>query len=224
MTLLGSQRTARVDLSVPMFGAWYADVEIETGAAPVPGSRLTLTVGDWSGVGTVLPGQVGEDFAAHPHLVIAAGVGWDAPLPPRAYQSDVGTRLSTVLRDLATDAGEAFAALPPDVSLGAAPVVRPGSAPGAPITGRSVLLGLWRAGYVPPWWVGGDGLTVLGQRPTGAAKGRMDIMRRDAGVGWKLLGIDAPTGFLPGLTIEGQVIRRLVVRETGSALSAEVWT
>jgi hypothetical protein len=221
-----------------MFGTWFADVVLENAtAAPTAGSRLTLAVGTGatalSLVGTVLPGLTGLDFAAQPHVAVAGGVGWDTPLGPRSYQSDAGTRLATVLRDLAnvtgepartTDTGETLASLPPDVSLGAAPVVRPGSAPGAPVTGGSILLALWKAKALPPWWVRGDGLTVFGARPTGQVTGRVDVMRRDAGVGWKLLGIDGPAGFLPGLAIEGQTIKRLVVRETGSTMVGEVWT
>lgn len=221
MSTLGASRVATVDLDVPMFTGWYADVVLETGALPAVGSRLTLTVADLPLLGTVL--RSGFDLVDQPHAVVVGGAGWDLPLDGRAYQSDAGVRLATVLRDLAKDTRETYAALPADRSIGRN-CIRQGSTAAAPQPGRAMLLTLWRHGLLPPWWVRGDGLTVFGPRPTGAATGRADITKRDSSVSLKMVGVDSPAGFLPGLTIEGATIRRLVVKESAGSLMANVWT
>lgn len=232
MSTLGAQRTATTDLDVPMFAGWYADTILEAGDAPPVGASLMLTVADLSLLGTVI--RSGLDFVGQPHAIVVGGAAWDLPLGSRTYQSDAGVRLATVLRDLLADVnaaaqaagyarGEAYAALPADRSLG--PIYdRPGSTDAAPQTGRAALLTMWRARVLPPWWIRGDGATVFGARPGGAATGRADITGRDSGVGLKIVGIDSPAGFLPGRTVEGATVRRLAARETSGSLNARAWT
>lgn len=224
MTTLGSQRASSVHLAIPGYGTARANVVFETGAAPAAGPA-TLTMYGLVMAGTIVRPDI--DAPDLPHAVWVNGAGWDAPLPARSYYSANGVRVATVLRDLATDTGEVFA-VDPAVTVGTATVghwyARRGSTPTEPSTGRQALLTLWRLGYVPPWWVDGQGRTNFGTRPGGAAVGRADVMRRDASVGLRVFGCDDPAGFLPGTTLEGVTTRRLVVKETGGgALVGEAW-
>lgn len=224
MTTLGTQRTARTTLVIPGYGTARANVVFENGAAPIAGPA-TLTMYGLAMTGTIVRADI--DATDLPHAVWVNGAGWDTPLGARSYQSGNGVRVSTILRDLARDAGETFA-VDPIATVGAAVVgnwyARRGSTPTEPSTGRMAMLALWRLGYVPPWWVDGQGRTNFGPRPGGAAVGRADVMRRDASVGLRVFGCDDPSGFLPGTTLEGVTTRRLVVREAGGgAVVGEAW-
>lgn len=221
MSTLGAQTVSRCEFAIPMYGTSRGDVIPETGAPPAVGARLTLTLAGLPVVVTVVTS--GSDGPDNAHVVVKTGVGWDVPLVGRSYESAAGVRLATVLRDLARDAGETFAAFPPDKAIGFV-YDRPGSTAAHATTGRAVLAMLWRLKHIPPWWVDLDGRTQFGPRPAGAVVGRVDVIRRRAQVGLRVLGIDAPAGFLPGRTIEGTVIRKLVIQEKASSLTAEAYS
>jgi hypothetical protein len=221
MSTLGASTVSRSRLTIPFYGTAFADVVPETGGPPAVGAKLTLTLAGLAAAMTVT--RSGTDSPDSPHVTLVSGAGWDKPLRARSYQADGGVKLSTILRDLATDTGEQFAALPPDRVVGTA-YFRPANSIAAPSTGRMALSALWRRGLVPPWWVDGPGLTRFDARPSGAATGRADVMRRDASVGLRVVGVDAPAGFLPGTSIEGVITRRLVVREAAHGLTLEAWS
>lgn len=235
MSTLGSATCARALLFYPFSGGWRADGVLDGGAVPTPGPGQTLTIGDLPVVGTVI--RPALDAPDKPHFVMLGGAGWDTPMPSApTYQQDAGVRLSTVLTDLATltrstptdpTTGETFELLTPDIAIGtayAAPMPRAGQV----LRVRDALAALVRAGYVQPWRVDPDGVTRFGPR-SGVlvpAATRQTLIQRDAGVGVALLGVDAPSAFLPGNTcsaLDGATIRRLVVTETAGKLEAEVW-
>jgi hypothetical protein len=221
---LGALRISASLTLIPEYGSARCDAVLEAGTTPAIGPAL-LTLADLTLAGTIVAADL--DAPDLPHAVWVNGAGWDLPLPARSYQSDAGVRLLTVLRDLLADvnaiaaarsyAAESFFALPSDVPIGSW-YLRP-----LGTTGREALACLRRAGWVGPWWVAPDGSTRFGGRPGGAATARQDIMRRNAGVGVRIFGLDSPASFLPGTTLEGVVTRRLVVRERAKSLSAEAW-
>jgi hypothetical protein len=135
---------------------------------------------------------------------------------PTSYFSDAGVRLSTVLKDLANRAGETIEQ-PADRTLEphyAVPAMRV----------REALSALQRAGYAPPWRVDPDGVTRFGDRTPVEFTGRATVMRRNAALGLAVVGLENPAGLLPGNTLEGATIVRLVVQETSGKLTAEVWS
>ena len=225
MSTLGSLRISASTTSIPEYGTARADVLLEAGAAPAIGPA-TLTLADLSLAGTILTADL--DAPDLPRAVWVNGAGWDLPLPGRAYGSDAGVRLSTVLADLLADvnvaasakgyAAESFAALPAD-----APIDRLDLRPDG-VSGREVLGSLKRAGLVGPWWVAPDGSTHFGARPTGTPTARATVMRRNAAVGLRVFGLDSPASFLPGTSVEGVVTRRLVIRERAASLTAEAYS
>lgn len=229
MSTLGTQRIARVNLSIPYYGTARADVVPENGAAPTVGASA-LTIVDLVLKGGILRADI--DAPEQPHAVWVSGPGWDLPLAGRSYKASV--QLKTILADLLSDvsaacakegyAAESYAAMPSNAAIaGCSGYVRLASTDKAPRTGRMALASLWRAGLIPPWWVAPDGSTHFDARQSGAAVGRNDIMRRNAAVGMRWFGCDSPVGFLPGTTLEGAATSRLIVKESAGSLTAEAW-
>lgn len=235
MSTLGTAPVRSLSLTWPSAGAWRADVTLDGGAsgetAPAVGERVTLTVGGASGsrafVGTVI--HSGLDAPGLPHVVLQGGAGWErAVASPLAYQSDVGVRLSTVLRDLATRAGETIEQ-PTDRTIGSAYALH-ASRYADPMRLRDALASLARVGALGPWRADPDGVTRFGARSTDgqAVSVRATILRRDSGVGLVVLGIDDPSGIAPGMlapvaATETAAIGRIVVVESSGKLEAEAW-
>ena len=229
MSTIGTQRIARVNLSMPYYGTARADVIPENGDAPAVGPS-TLTIVDLALVGGILRADI--DAPEKPHAIWVSGPGWDLPLAGRSYKASV--QLKTILADLLSDvsaactkegyAAESYAAMPANATIaGCSGYVRLASTSKAQRTGRMTLASLWRAGLIPAWWIAPDGSTHFDSRPSGVSVGRNDIMRRNAAAGMRWLGCDSPVGFLPGTTLEGVMTSRLVVKENGGSLTAEAW-
>jgi hypothetical protein len=220
VSTLGAAKIHKLALDVPLYGAWRADVVLEQGA--VPSGKVTLTAGDLSLAGTVLRADV--DAPSKPHAVVVGGLGWETTVAtPPSYQSDAGVKLSSVLKDLAARANETIEQ-PADVVLGshyAYVAARPTEA----IHLRDVLAALHQAGHVGPWRVDSDGVTRFGMRAGVAvpAATRATEMRKNSAVGLLVEGIDAPAAFMPGNTLGGKTVRRLVVNETAGSLTVELY-
>lgn len=235
MSTLGTAPVRSLAVVWPRAGAWRADVTLEGGAsgaeAPTVGERVTLTVGTAAAsrafVGTVI--HSGLDAPGLPHVVLQGGAGWERlATSPLAYQSDAGVRLSTVLRDLATRAGEAVEQ-PADRILGTTYALH-ASRYADPMRLRDALVSLARVGALGPWRADPDGTTRFGARSTDgqAVAVRATVLRRDSGVGLVVLGIDDPSGIAPGMlapvsATETAVVGRLVVVESSGKLEAEAW-
>jgi hypothetical protein len=223
-------------LRVPGAGGFWADLSLDGHVAPAVGDALTLTVGDLALPGTVT--QAGYDDhpvgGARPRVTLEGGAGWAKSLTRQgAYDAADGVRLSTVLRDLAGLAGEAYDPPSTDVHL------PPGygwaaSTPREVVTGASVLADLMERGAIPTWRVAplvAGSATLTGRTrfdawpSTGAADSAGRVMRRNLRAGLRMVGLDRRVAaFLPGATLEGDVISRLHLTETGSKLEAEVYS
>jgi hypothetical protein len=201
-----------------------ADVILERGAMPAPGPA-TLQIADLALVGKILPGRGGLDAPDQPHVVIAGGSGWDRLLTTAgSYTSSGNVRLTTVVRDLAELAGEAYdapaeAKLPPTYEWTA-------SAPRAPRRVRDVLADLVLRRAITTWRVSPTGRTRFDGWPLiGPADNAGRVTSRGMARGVRYVGLDTrAAAFLPGGTLEGATIARVIYYETGGALSAEVWT
>lgn len=220
MSTLAGQPIERVELAIPKLGSWRADVVLVGGEAPT--GKVQLVVGDLELAGTAFEG--GLDSADKPHLVVVSAPGWELPLEePLSYQGDAGVRLRTVLQDLATRADEQLEQ-PTDTSVGTHFEALPSRSGDTRL--RDVLAALRRVGHVPGWRVDADGVTRFGERSGGDVTDRGRILRRNAALGLRVVGLEATavSAFLPGAQIEGAPIDRVVVRETSARLEAEVWT
>lgn len=223
MSTLGTLRVLRLEAHVPPTGAWLASVWLDSSTLPAVG-QTTLTVGDLELVGSVIR----TDFDDHPGgalavAVVRGGPGWRLPVT-RAGSYAGGVRLVTVLRDLATMAGEPIAE-PTDADLGTAYRWEAHS-PTAPVHREDVLNELVTRGYLPTWRVEPfTGRTRFDAWPSiGAADGRGRVLSRSTSRGRRTVGLDVVTAaFLPGATLEDTVIRRTILRESAGKLRAEVF-
>jgi len=218
MSTLGTLTLERLMLAYPRFGSWRADCVMSGEEAPT--GPLTLTVGDLTLVGSVL--RSGLDATGKPHAVVVGGIGWERPLSsPLSYHADVGVRLRTVLTDLTRLSGEPMEQ-PTDraLDLGFCAVA---STPRAPVRLRDVLASMHRCGFVDKWRIDPDGVLRFGARVGAAVTARATVMRRNLGLGMRLVGIDGPLAFLPGAIVDGATVRTLYVEETSGKLQAEAW-
>lgn len=221
MSALNGQPIGKVTLAMPRYGSWRADVLLTQGEPPTEGAATTLVVGDLTLAGTVL--RSGLDAPGQPHATVVGAPGWERAITaPLSFRSDVEVRLSTVLKDLAKLAGETIEQ--PTERTIAQHFTAIANKTQARLRIRDVLAALYRAGYVEPWRVDADGVTRFGARVGTEATGRATKLRARADLGQVVYGVDAPAQFIPGNTVEGETIERLVVRETAGKLEAEVWT
>lgn len=168
---LAATRSHVARLIMPARGLWTSYHELEEPKALAVGARVEVKLGDVTLDGTIVEGGV---FAARARYSVVAGRGgWRKVLPrPRSYRE--GVKLSTVLKDVAIDAGEVwatgFGATFTDRSVGA--FARPGN-----VRAVSVLHQLLDRG----WFVSDAGETTLGDRATGRASAEvldLDLARR----------------------------------------------
>lgn len=228
MSTLGSQDIGRLSLHIPPAGSWWADVTLAAAPLPAPGSRLTLTVGDLTLLGTVKRAAT-EDApngtGSLPRVIMQGGLGWEALLPRGgAYMAPGGVRLLTVLQDLAGLAGEPYVA-PGDVLL-PDNYRWPTSTATEPVRCRSVLASFVRRGALTTWRMDpATGLTRFDAWPSaGAADSKGRVTKRDGDRGIRFVGLDTSVAaFLPGATLEGATIARVKVYETAGALTCEAW-
>lgn len=222
MSFLASQRIQKVALHVPPGSAW-ADVETESGAvAPGP---ATLMVGNVALIGTVLPGQSGENGPSSWAGRWINGAAWLTVLPPRPpYQNDGGVRLSTVLDALAKDCGAVIVKPSSDPFIGPFWTRALVNADGSRRTGRDELAALVRGRFVEPWWVDPLNVTHFGTRPGIPIVAAHRILSRDLAHGLRTIGTESPLAFMPGNIVEGQTIARSIIREVQSNLIVETWT
>jgi hypothetical protein len=226
VSTLGAQRIKSVEVHLPTSGQWWASVQLEQGAVP-PAGLVTLTIADLALVGSVVPAQSGLDATALPGTIIMGGAGWltALPSPPPSWQADGGVNLLTVLRRLGAVAGQALVeptdanGSPVNPRLGTAYAMSAG-----PV--RAALSALVARAGVGPWWVDPLGVTRFGARTgTAAPTNVYQVTRRNLRRGVRVLGLSGiVTPFLPGNSIEGVTIGRLVVRETSGAMTAEAWS
>ena len=226
MSTLGNLPTVSETIEIPPSGAWFGTVHLNSSTLPAIGPTV-LTIGDLVLAGAV----VRTDFQDHPRgggLVVATvrgGAGWRLPVTRAgAYASEGGIRLSTVLADIAGQAGESY--IPPaDVDVGQAYAWQAHSQ-AAPVHCGSVLDDLVTRGFLPTWRVEPfTGKTRFDGWPAlGAADGRGRILNRDLAQGRRSVGLDVSVAaFLPGATLEGVTIDRTIIRETAGKIEVEVY-
>lgn len=225
MSTLRGLRVQRAEVHVPPSGAWRAWVTLPSGPTPPPGPAL-LQVADLALQGSVLADRGGLDGPDLPSVVVAGGAGWERLLArPGVYASPAGIRLSTVLQDLAILAGEPFGA-PAERLLGTR-YEWTASLPGRPRRVRSVLADLVQRGAIPTWRIPPDGAARFDAWPAIGAADRFAgaVTARDLVRGIRNVGLtDKAAAFLPGATLEGATIQRVIFTDVAEELSAEVWS
>jgi hypothetical protein len=177
-------RVQRARISIPVVGPWWASIELVSG--PAPTGRQTLSLGGVDWVGTVE--RAGERLGDATVIMRAGGGGWGSTLPARAYQDPGLIRLSTVLSDAASAAGEELASGYAEEEL-EEHYARPAGPAASVLDGR-------------PWNVRADGQTAIGERAGGAVPTGYDVSRYRPDGGAIELKVESLGGLEPGCTVE----------------------
>lgn len=189
-TLNGNRITSAV-VTIPAWGAWYADVSIDgqitiTGAATIVLNDLTL-------VGTVLSGGPSVNGRSQYRIVAGAG-GWGKVIAKKSYSNDIGIKLSSILNDAASEAGETI----DQTTIGAQTVGVQYTRPEAP-AGRVLEQTVPGA-----WYLGEDGITRLGRRTPQALPANVTRTTPiDLARGVVELASESIAVILPGVVVDG---------------------
>lgn len=220
MTTLGTSQVLQHTTVIPISGGLRADVVLSDGDV-LPTGVTTLTIGTL----VLTVGVLRSDFDAvgRPHVIAVGGLGWqNLVVRPISFNASTGVRLSSVLSELAKGAGQTIEQ-PTEKIIGTHYQIE-ASTPGKPLRYLDALNDLARAGYVLPWRVDPDGVTRFGARTPVPVTGRATAMRSDAATGIITYGLDDAAQFLPGNTIDGAAIGKIVIREAQGKVEADVQT
>lgn len=221
---LNGKPVARAKLSAPWTGPWFASV-VPHDADNIPSGRVTLTLGSLTLKGTVDPVRTGV-FSGQATIAVRAGAGsWGKPVPAKKYHNDGTLRRGAIASDAGREVGEALVV---------------DSAADGPLTGvdfpreeaaaSRVLEQLFPA---VPWYVGADGITRVGDRPTRDVSAVVQMLELEHTSRRATLALDGDDvgSLLPGGSItdpvrlgpEPYVIHDAEIVVTASALRATAW-
>jgi hypothetical protein len=148
---VNGQGTVSLNLAIPLYGLWVADVALALGTAIATGP-VTLTLGNMTLTGAVYRQNV---FAGQVKARIVGGAGgWNQKVEARGYNNPSGVLLSMVVGDAASEVGES-------VSIAQDQVIGNFYARFADKASRVLA-----AVGGPSWWVDSSGVTHIGPRPT----------------------------------------------------------
>jgi len=190
MASLSGHRVTAARVSIPQWGCWYADASVD-GEHTLSGA-VELKIADLTLKGTVLAG--GPDKGRSHYRIVGGAGGWGKTLPKKSYASDAGVKVLTVLIDAAKAAGESIDSSTVDSSkrTGPAFVRREGRA-------------AWALERLAPsaWYVGENGITRLGKRPTTSLSAKATHGPVDRARGTVTLAAESIATILPGVVVDG---------------------
>lgn len=185
---ISGMRATKLELTIPYYGTWAADVELPTEAA-IP-AQCTLTLADLAMAGHVYRT---DSFGGLRRARIVGGFGgWSKVVSGRHYHN--GPTVSVVLRDAASEVGErVFIAL--DSIIGG-DFVREAS-----VASRLLFL----AGAL--WWIDSLGVTQIGTaRDALPISTPFLIQEFDPGTGRLVASTENPADWMPGRTVSNSTL------------------
>lgn len=192
LATLNGARVLTCAVSLPAYGAWWAEVEISPDSDDVLTGAATLVVDDLTLKGTITNG--GASQARQRYRVVGGGAGWCKTIAAKSYVNDLGVKSAIILRDAALACGEMLGTVPPaDV---AGPAYTRENAPA-----RRTLEALYPRG----WYVDESGITQIGRRPVLTYTGAAVRIDNDPALGRYELAPDAGGlgALLPGVVVDG---------------------
>lgn len=220
MLSLGGQALTRVSLHVPFTGPWYADCDFADDAVGVKdGASVQLVLGATTLVGTLQRSKDGVFALQRKVRVLAGAGGWGNIIPSKAYPNDRGVSPKTVAQDAAAACGETLGSFDVAGRLGNNYARQAGLA-------SRTLDDV--AGDVS-WWVGYDGTTVVGVRPSHTVVAGVQVLEVDPRHATATLGVDEITDVAIGDTITDErlgkslVVRSLEVHADDTKLRVIAW-
>lgn len=198
---INGHRVAKLVLSVPSRGPWFADVDLDE-LVPLTG-RVTIRVANVAFVGTVASASSGSFGVASRVRIVAGAGGWGNLLPRKAYHNDALVKALTVATDAAREAGEQLGSFAPPADRVGADYVRKAGAASLALEG--VLDGT-------PWWVDYAGATHAGARPATPA-GTYELLDFDARSKLATLAVEDLTAVAIGSVLSTRLDAPETVRE-----------
>lgn len=208
-------------LHVPPVGPWWADAVLVDGSE-VSGS-VEIAIGDSLTLrGTVIPARAGLFAEQRSTRIVAGGGGWASMLDARAYHNDSGVSARTVAADAATAAGETLGAFSPAFPIVGIDYVR---------TSGAAAVALEAAIGDVAWWVGYDGVTVVGARSTSTPTPESyQVIEFDPIHRVATLGVDDLASITIGSTLaaeerlpDAQTVRELRIEVSGESATVIAW-
>lgn len=202
-------------LTLPLYGAWSADINVATGGANFSG-RITLVL-----AGITLQGYVfrGGDFSGSTKYRLCGGMGWQQVVKEHTYRNPFGLKLSVILNDVARIVGESVQIQSGlDLSVGAFYLRQ--KAPASQVLRQ----------LTPHWWIGNDGVTQIGERGSPIVKSQFSVLAgTDLGLGRIVIGTEKPQDWVPGaqfssVTLSQRRVSGVAHRWSSNKLQSVVWT
>ena len=147
-------------LHVPNVGVWWADVVFEGEPSFEDSQSVTLNLGDLALTGSVDPSHNGTFGQQRRMRILAGAGGWGNLITAQHYHNDAGVLSRAVADDAARLVGESLGAFAPAADKIGIDYVRQ-AGPASRVLEEMI-------GGVA-WWVGYDGVTVVGERTTSEA-------------------------------------------------------
>jgi hypothetical protein len=213
VTLQGKAALAAT-IIFPAAGVWHADVEVANSEAlaDVIGQPMqaSLQVSDVMLTGTILP-KGGVYDGRGWFRVVGGANGWGTVVAAKGYRSGAGVKASTVLADVARDAGEQLGPFT-DTRIG-------GWFARANAEARDVIE------YVTggAWYVDETGKTQLGARPTQTWSGSHRLLDARPDRNWVRIAADTLVGLVPGAQLEGLTAATVRHELEGDKLHSTIW-
>lgn len=185
-------------IHVPGWGIWHADLWTDGDLAI--GASVRIELANLVGVGTVVrdvawTGQRGV-------RVVGGAGGWRRAVSAQEYANPGGLTMATIAQDTATDVGETVV-VATDRLVGTQWMRSAGQASDA-------LYALAES----EWWVGLDGVTRIGARPTGAVVSVFTATGSDQPASIVTVATEYPADWLPGKTYQGTSVGGTIDRVT----------
>lgn len=179
---VNGQRLVSVRLVVGNIGPWFADLELEEAGAL--SGKVTITLGTLQLVGTVVPQFDGTFALQRKCRAVAGGNGWGTLLAPKGYHNDAGIKAQLIAADAARESGETLGAFVPAAERVGNDFVRRVALASSVL--EEVIGGV-------AWWVGYDGITQVGSRPSSAiASTTYEVLAHDPRTRIVTLAVDDP--------------------------------
>lgn len=201
--MLNGVRATMVQLLMPFFGVWVADVDLDPDLPTIPSGKVALTIGTSSLVGTVdarSSGKFGEKGKAR---VVAGGGGWEKTIGPQPFDNKVAVLSSSVLASTAAEVGEQVVDTAP-VNFGRHYIRHAGPA-------SSVLAGR-------DWYVNAEGVTIVGPRALVPMTPAIEVLGWDPIEQRAELASDAP--IFPGTILVDPKFGPVTVRDVAQTFSS----
>lgn len=187
-SFLNDIRITSARLNIPAWGVPYAEVKLD-GEHELSGA-VTLKLEDLTIVGTVISG--GSDHGRSQYRIAGGKAGWGKTIPAKSYADDLGVKLSKILNDAATAAGETI-----DQSTISASRIGPAWVRENAPAGR-VLEALAPAN----WYIDESGTTKMGRRPATQWSGKAAFQPIDRARGSVMFAPESLATLLPGAIVE----------------------